>query len=100
MSNLIHLLPYLDNGAFDCIEFGSAAQPGHIEGALRVRLAPDDLPYQVSITSMQGDEVLLSQQFNAQSLESALTSFTLPLLQRNPGTALQYFGVSRRRSRR
>lgn len=100
MSTLSYLLGYLDQGSFDCIEFGDAGQPGRVKGALRVRPAQAFGTYQVSVLTPKGDEEFLPETFNNQNVETALQRFTVPLERSNANRFVRYFGLCLRGSRR
>jgi hypothetical protein len=81
MSTLSYLLKSLDEGCFDCIEYGDAGIPGRLEGALRVRRGEDSGTYQLSRITRAGGEESLAP-VTSSNLEASVQRFTTEVSQR------------------
>lgn len=82
MSTLSLLLESLNEGRFDCIEFGDAGTPGRLEGSLRLRCGDTSGTYALSRVTGTGGEVALAP-LAGDNLEASLQQFTAPVAQRS-----------------
>lgn len=84
MSTLTLLLDSLDEGCFDCIEFGDGSVPGRTEGSLRLRRGTDvdANAYALSrITATGGEEAVAP--LRRENIEASLAQFTAPVAQKS-----------------
>lgn len=97
MSTLSLLLEPLNDGRFDCIEFGDASIPGRLEGSLRIRRGDTSGTYALSrITCTGGEEPVAP--LASENLEESLALFTAPVAQRS--RLARFFPMTLRGSRR
>jgi hypothetical protein len=97
MSTLTILLDSLDDGQFDCIEYGDSGTPGRTPGSLRLRRGDDAGTYELSrITPTGGEEAVTP--LVGENIEAALVQFTAPVAKQS--RFARFFPLTLRGSRR